>query len=764
MHFLKKLLTFTRYREVKRETLQNLFSSTGKTLIPLIILETILLFILLPSMGNIMFFWYGAILFLSLSRLFDGYQYKKNPKKYPFSFWHKQFIVKAWLTAFLLGILALLAIPQLNDHYQLFVFMILIGISGGAVNSLSSDHRIAIGYIVILLLPVAAEMLFLQTWNSVIIGLLLILYFITLTNVVFHDHDTGLLMKKKNEEIARVQSELHAKQEMLELFFEQAPIGIFTYSTDLTITDCNQAFLDLFGLQKDEIVGANLAKFPDNSPVEPTKKALTQGIQTYVGPYTSTKNISYWVEAKCAPLYNKEYKVVGGVTLIEDKTKEHNALQELQYYALHDSLTQLSNRRGFIEFMEEMVSKEEHQKYYSILFYMDLNQFKYINDSLGHSFGDKLLVAVAKRLRMLVEAHNNLTRMGGDEFIIVAPFIDRDIKKTKEKAEMCIEKIQKVFDDPFVIEDVSLHLKTSIGVVIIEPNFNNIEEIVRHADVSMYQAKKHGQDHISYYNKALDTERKKVFNLQHELVSALRNDKLELYYQPIVNMKDDSLRAAEALIRWQHPEQGLIMPEDFIPLAIESGIIIDVGWWVLDTVCRQIRIWKTEGKWKVKYVSININAKQLLKNNFAQTFLAKLAEYEVKSSDIKIEITETSLIDNFEMTQDVILELQKNGIKCAIDDFGTGYSSLSYLKKLSFSVLKIDREFMSGLVTDEENIALMRTMISIGKQLNYNVVIEGIEDAFQKEIIKKIDDTVSYQGYIVSPPLPEPEFREKFLN
>ena len=229
MQFLKKLLAFKQYHEVTREILQNLFATTGRTLIPLIILETILFFMLLPCMGNVMYLWYGSILFLSLSRLYDGYRYKKYPQKHPLSYWHKQFIIKAWITAFMLGILALYTIPQLSDHYQLFVFMILIGISGGAVTSLSAGHRLAIGYIMILLLPVSVEMLFLQTWNTVIIGLLLILYFITLTNVVFHDHDIDMLMKQKNEEIAKVQSELHDKQEMLALFFEQAPIEVYSY-------------------------------------------------------------------------------------------------------------------------------------------------------------------------------------------------------------------------------------------------------------------------------------------------------------------------------------------------------------------------------------------------------------------------------------------------------------------------------------------------------------------------------------------------------
>jgi len=763
MNFVKKLLTFKPYRSIKPDALHNLYSSTAKTLIPLIILETILLFMLLPFMGKSMFLWYAAILSISLSRLYDSYQYRKNPKKYSLLQWHRKIIIKAWTTAFLISILALFSIPVLDDYYQIFIFMILIGMSGGVANSFSADRRMALGYIVILLLPVATEIMLLQTRHTVIIGVLLILHFITLANSIFYDHDIDLVMKKKNEEIAKVQSELHDKQEVLELFFQQAPIGIFTYNTNLDITDCNQAFLELFGLKKNEIVGISLNQLPDKRPIEPAKKALTDGMQTYIGSYKSSKNYDYWVEAKCAPLYNREHKVFGGMTLIEDKTKEHNALKELQYYALHDSLTSLNNRRGFIKFMEQMVSKKEHQKYYSTLFYLDLNQFKYINDSLGHSLGDKLLMAVAKRLRMLVKEDNNLTRMGGDEFIIVSPFAGESVQKTKVQAEKCIQKIQENFDKPFVIEDVSLHIKTSIGVVIIEPNFNNIEEIVRHADVSMYQAKKQGHEFISYYNKQLDIERKKIFNLQHELISALHNNELELYYQPIVNIRDDSLRAAEALIRWNHPKQGIIMPKDFIPMAIESGIIVNIGWWVLDTVCRQIKEWKKEGKWKVKYISLNINAKQLLKNNFAHTFLGKLSEYNIDSSNIKIEITETSLIDNFEMTQDVILELQKNGIKCAIDDFGTGYSSLSYLKKLSFSVLKIDREFIFDLVSDKESIALMRTMISIGKELHYNVVIEGIEDEIQKNIVKEIDNTVSYQGYFISPPLPEAEFKKRYL-
>jgi EAL domain-containing protein (putative c-di-GMP-specific phosphodiesterase class I) len=279
----------------------------------------------------------------------------------------------------------------------------------------------------------------------------------------------------------------------------------------------------------------------------------------------------------------------------------------------------------------------------------------------------------------------------------------------------------------------------------------------------MYQAKRHGEDFISYYNTQLDEERKKIFDLQHQLVSSLRNDEFILYFQPIVRIKDDSLFAAEALIRWEHPQKGLLGADAFIPIAVESGIIVDIGWWVLDHVCKQISKWKEQGLWKLDYVSINLNSKQLLKNNFAEAFMQKLEEYSIKSSEIKIEITETSLIDDFELTQEIILALQKYGIECAIDDFGTGYSSLSYQKKLSFSVLKIDREFIHELENNHENIELISTIINIGKQFNYNVVVEGIETLSQKEIIRNMDNTLYYQGYLMSQPIREEEFRKKFL-
>jgi len=764
MKIFRDLFVLRHHQEVEGNVLDELFLIQRNTLISLILVETILLYILMPLIGNSIAAWYGIIVTITLWRLYDGHDYEKNPHRHTSVTWHKKLVVKIWLTALMLSVLALFAVPQLDEYYQLFIFIMLVGVSAGAVKNLSEDYRTAIGYLLILLVPISVEMLLLMRPDTYILAFLLILYFFTQASVILRSYEQSAELKRRKREISEVKEELFEKEEMLHLFFDQAPIGIFSYDHDLNITDCNKSFLTHFNLEKKEIIGTNLNDLSDKRSIEVIRDSFTKGTQTYIGPYDFPGALEFWVEGKYSPVYNKEGNVIGGMGLIEDKTKEHSALNELKYLASHDPLTSLCNRRGFREFMKDMVHKKKHHSHFSILFYLDLNQFKNINDSLGHTFGDKLLMEISKRLQLLLDDGNNLTRLGGDEFIIVVPFVAKELDQVKSKADAYVLKIQESFNESFIIDGVRLHMKTSIGIVIVEPDFSNIEEIVRHADISMYEAKKHGHEHISYYNTQLDQERKKTFDLQHDLISALQEDQLKLFFQPIVNIKDDSLRAAEALIRWDHPEKGLIQPLDFIPLAIDSGMITDIGWWVLDEVCLHIAQWKKRAEWKLKYVSINMNAKQLIKNGFTDTFLSKLKEYGVESSDIKIEITETSLIDNFDLTQEVIKELQSNGIRCAIDDFGTGYSSLSYLKKLSFSVLKIDREFIHDILHNKEHIILIRTIVEIGKQFNYNIVVEGIEEEAQKEIIKEIDDSLSYQGYLISPPIPEPEFRKKFLN
>ncbi|MBT8347854.1 MAG: bifunctional diguanylate cyclase/phosphodiesterase, partial [Sulfurovum sp.] len=489
----------------------------------------------------------------------------------------------------------------------------------------------------------------------------------------------------------------------------------------------------------------------------------TQGPQSYNGSYMSINGKHFWIEAKAFSFSDSSNNILGGVGMIEDKTKEHVALTELEYMVQHDMLTGLLNRRGFKHYIESLVKDEKHETSFSILFYLDLNQFKSINDSLGHEVGDDVLIAVSKRLLKILDKSCMVSRLGGDEFVIIVPFVSEDINEANKSAHVFSEVIQDIFLEPFIIKDMHLHIKSSIGIVIMEAAYTNTEEIIRHADLSMYQAKM-ANDHVSYYDSSLAQQQKDLFHLQHELAYAIEKSQLDLFYQPIVMIKDDTLYSAEALIRWEHPTKGVLSPEDFIPLAIKAGLISKITWWVVDRVCQDISQWKKENKWKLQYVAINVNAQQLVEIDFPEKFLRILKRYGLETKDIMIEITERSLIDNFDNTQDIINELRIHGLKCAIDDFGIGYSSLSYLKKLSFNTLKIDRAFIKDIKSNPKELHLVSTILDIGRHFNYNIVIEGIEDASQKEVLLELDDKLRYQGYHFSKPLHAEEFRQRFLT
>ncbi len=746
------------------ERVNRLYLLSQKSLTGLIGFALLVTYFLYPTMHMAIIYWCVAILAVTVLRLILVFYYKKHREHFTPKKWYRIFFVGNLLTAILISTLGTYFMYQANLTEKLFIIAALLGFSAGSMGALFPDVRLALGNISIIILPMNIILFFIEGNVHLLLAALLILYFVTQMVIAYNVHTQNMALEHRQQEIISAQRQLLKHKEILEYFYSQAPIGIFSYDLQLKVTDCNEAFLSLFHIQKEEIIGLDLHLLPDNSPIGSMKAALNAGVQHYVGPYISRKGLEYWIEAKIFPVHDKNNQVIGGITLIEDKTKEHKAIEQLKYIASHDPLTHTRNRRGFRNYMQQLTTSDQHAHMYSILFYLDLDRFKYINDSLGHTFGDKLLQAISKRLRSIDSDEGTLTRLGGDEFVMVVPFISEDSQKAEEEAKHYSQKIHKIFEDPFIIDNMRLYIKTSLGIVIIEPGFDNVEEIVRHADISMYQAKKHGTETISFYSDTLDRQRQETFSMQQDLIYALEHDDFELYLQPILSIEDDSLKAAEALIRWQHHTKGTLSPDEFIPLAIELGIITDIGWWVLTHVCQTIQSWKEQGIWDLEYISININAKQLIKDDFIERFFNELNKYNVDTEDIKVEITETSLIDNFELTQQVIRELQQRGIRCAIDDFGTGYSSLSYLKKLSFSILKIDKEFIFDLEKNEDSETLIRTIVEIAKQFHYNVVVEGIETEKQKSIIRSIDTDLSYQGFLTSKPIPIGDFQKRFIK
>ncbi len=763
--FRRGVLNFFSMRKhipVSKDVLDDLFEMERRTLITLALLETIILYILVPLLGNIIFVWYGIILTLTMWRLYNAYQYQSKPSLNSDLVWHEKFVVQVWLTALMFSLLALFAMPRLNDYYQLFVFVVLVGISSGTVRSLAEDHRTAMGYLLIIMLPLAIEMLLLMRKDTWILTFLLILYLFTQIGLILSSYEQEMQLKKQKEEIQKAKELLYEKREILHRFFEQSEDGLFTYNKKMEILDCNNSFITLFNLKKSSTLGRSIFDLEDKYLVNMIRAALVDKIGRFNGAYKNKEGKELWLEIKCSPIYGKDGNASGGIGIVADKTKEHMMIEEMEFLISHDPLTTALNRRGFKQFIKNMLQRPEHSSYYSLLFYLDLDKFKQANDIFGHDAGDAILKEVVSRLKNSSQQIAGITRLGGDEFAFVVPMVTTSQFELDEKIDWWIESIEGLILQPYYFKDHEMDIGCSIGVVVIEPGETDIEELIRNADLAMLQAKT-SKDRVSKYTPDMRKKYHQIYEMETLLKEAIKNKDFIVHFQPILHLADDKLVGAEAVARWHHPKKGLLLPQDFMPFAARFGLVSEIDRLIIEKVILQIAEWIKDGTFNMDYISVNIDMKLILNKNFLNFILHSLEKYSINPSYLKLEITENSLVNSFEDASKVIEKLYIQGIECAIDDFGTGYSSLSYLKRLPFTILKIDREFVHDLTVRIENVLLIQTIIDMANKLKFKIIVEGIETKKQKEIIKRIEPNIEYQGYIVTEPLDKERFKEKFL-
>ncbi len=771
---MKKLFEYLtqkkRSSKIADQLTSKLYAFLPKAVLSSLVLSGIFLYIFLPRVESksILIIWFIMVNVLNLLRFYDHKSFQKWQIAHPdhsLKTWYRRYQKRVLINALFWSSVPLFLFHELDSNYQLLLILFLLALSG-TVAGMLTDFPTASIFITILLVPLSFILLISNMPHAPTLALIIIIFYLLLLVSNYHTHQLYYDRYATQEQFKCLRASLSEKEKKLNSLLEQAPIGIFYYDTNLKIIRYNQLFQTIFG-QNQDLLGFDLQQIQDPKIVAIMQQVLhNPNTPLCLGSYNfSFKQEAIWVELTCSALLDNNNHVTGGIGIIEDKTTEHQAYEQINYISLHDPLTGLPNRRYYKNFMTDLVQNPKNQDHYSVLLYMDLNHFKQINDTFGHTIGDGLLLEVAKRFRCLkVPVEHHLARLGGDEFVLTLPFVSTTQDKAKEIAQETAKKIQDLFLPVFEIDHLNLYMTSSIGIVLIEPKTDDINNIIRQADMAMYQTKREGRDNISFYDKHLDLEQQELTSLQQDLNHALTNNELVLYYQPIVNISDDTLVAIEALIRWQHPTKGLILPDRFIPMATESGLINKIGWWVANEVCRQLSIWKAMDKIKFEYIAININARQLHEINFSQHIESCILKYDVDPSLLKLEVTETTLIDSFSKTQKIIKDLKKRGVECSIDDFGTGYSSLSYLKKLSFKILKIDRIFITEILTNKDDQELVKSIIAIGQQFNYKIIVEGIETQEQKEKILAINQDVCYQGFLCSRPIPAQKFEKKFLN
>lgn len=522
----------------------------------------------------------------------------------------------------------------------------------------------------------------------------------------------------------------------------------------------NKAFSAITGYSAEEVVGRNpkllASGYHDKEFFLTMYRALAQNKQWKGEIWNRRKNGEIFPESMTiSGVRNDQNQLTHYVAIFSDISAQKAAEKEIHHLAFYDALTNLPNRRLLLDRLQQEIAAAKRQQCYGALFFLDLDHFKNLNDSRGHQVGDELLIQVAQRLKALIRHEDTACRLGGDEFIILVPGRFSTLSQATNHAAILAEKILQAINQPFIVQGGEHHFSTSIGVTLYPETIEHPEDVIQQADTAMYRAKESGRNGISFYRPSMQEEADKRLTLEKEMRKAILEGQFMLYYQPQVDAQENRVVSAEALIRWRHPEKGMISPADFIPLAEDTQLILPIGAWVLEEACRQIRIWEDQGH-EFNHIAVNVSSRQFRQSGFVQHVRQALGDAGIGADRLVIELTEGCVIEDIDDTIAKMQALQVMGVRISIDDFGIGYSSLSYLKSLPLSQLKIDQSFVRHI--QETNAAVIaETIIMMAKSLRLQVIAEGVESQEQIEFLKA-KGCWFYQGYYFGKPVPADAF------
>ncbi len=463
-----------------------------------------------------------------------------------------------------------------------------------------------------------------------------------------------------------------------------------------------------------------------------------------------------WLSTKFPYTDSTGARYVGGIAI--DISERKATEKQIENLAFHDPLTNLSNRRLLLDRLAHILDTSARHRRISALLFIDLDNFKTLNDTYGHNHGDQLLQQVAQRLQKNVRKGDTLARFGGDEFIILLEDISLKTLEASVIAKTIGEKILKLLGQPYLIDGNTHSITSSIGITLVSDAQENIDGPLKRADLAMYQAKAAGRNALRFFDPQVQAAMEDRLLLEADLRIAITEQQFVLHYQPQI-LGTEQLTGAEALLRWQHPKRGMVSPMKFISLAEETGLILKIGRWVLDEACTQLAKWATKPTYSQLTIAVNVSSRQFNQPDFVDQVLATLKATGADPRLLKIELTESLLVSNFQEIIQKMLALKAVGINFSLDDFGTGYSSLAYLKQLPLDQLKIDQSFVKDILTNSNDAVIAKTIIALANSLGLSVIAEGVETEAQRNFLTQ-HGCPAYQGYLFSPPLPINAFEE----
>lgn len=576
------------------------------------------------------------------------------------------------------------------------------------------------------------------------------------------------------EEELRIQyNELQEKEELLRKSEERYQLALLASKDGIYDWDIKNNTV-FYSKTWKKIIGYEESELPDTYEVlenlihPEERKAVLNVRNKYLNREIDKYNIEYrfrkkdgsyiWIQDSALAMWDNEgnpLRIIGTYTDIDGRKKREKIIFNMAYY---DSLTGLPNRRYFEKILKNILAFNEnsYKANKGIVLFLDLDNFKNINDTLGHDVGDKLLKIIANKLKEVLRKEDIISRFGGDEFLILQPNIS-----TYEEAVESVNRIIDIFKDLWILGEHKLYITPSIGITVYPDDGEDVNIILRNADTAAYDAKFSGKNGYKFFEKSMFDQVLRKTEVEKALREAVKNNEFELYYQPQVEVSTGRIVSLEALMRWKNPELGFVSPVEFIPIAEETGLIVDIGEWVIRAACKQNKEWKNKG-YCYDTIAVNVSSLQLRQRGFVELVKNILKEIGLKPEFLELEITESVLMESLEKSVEILNELRKIGVKTALDDFGTGYSSLNYLMKIPIDTLKIDKTFIDNVSTNYSQKSIIEGIIIIAHEMALDVVAEGVEVQEQLKILadKKCD---KIQGYLFSKPY-EAKDIEKILQ
>lgn len=583
---------------------------------------------------------------------------------------------------------------------------------------------------------------------------------------------------EQNQELAKtiaLKDELAAQQQISEskyrLLFESSSDAVMLLD-DKHFIDCNEATVKMFGC-RDVQEFCTLHPGQVSPPTQANGANSMEFAQKYIQAAFDNKSQFFeWTHRRVdtgadfpAEVLLNSLTLDGKPVLqavVRDISERKAAAEEINNLAFFDPLTGLPNRRLLLNRLKHSLASISRTNRQGALLFIDLDNFKTLNDTLGHDMGDVLLCQVAQRLNGCVREGDTVARLGGDEFVVMLEDLNSQTNAAAAQAKAVCEKILSSLNHPYLLNSLEYHNTPSIGATLFSDQQKSIDELMKQADIAMYQSKKAGRNTLRFFDPQMQETITARAHLEDTLRSALANHEFQLYFQIQVDNHHHPM-GAEVLIRWIHPQHGLVAPAHFIPLAEESGLILPIGLWVLNTACAQLSAWQENILTAHLVLAVNVSAKQFRQPDFVSQVSSAISYYAINPKLLKLELTESMLLDDIEATIATMNALNSLGVQFSLDDFGTGYSSLQYLKRLPLNQIKIDQSFVRDLVIDQSDRAIVRTIIAMAGSLNLNIIAEGVETEDQRQLLLSKGCT-HYQGYLFSRPVPIESFEALLLH